>query len=146
MHNVIDSENKLHELGYVDYYDNLTLEERRIIDNSKGKYYTTWRGVWNENSLSTPCRLVFDASQANDQGYSLNDILAKGNNSLNKLVEILIRWTTHKVAFHTDIQKMYNTVQLDKTPLPIISLVWQLVRHSEVESCQNINLRSKVKW
>ena len=32
---------------------------------------------------------------------------------MNKLVEILIRWTVYKYAFHTDIQKMYNTVRLD---------------------------------
>jgi len=28
------------------------------------------------------------------------------------LVEILIRWTTHHTAFHTDICKMYNSVKL----------------------------------
>ena len=32
---------------------------------------------------------------------------------MNNLIEILIRWTTHKHAFHTDIQK-YNAVRLEK--------------------------------
>ena len=31
---------------------------------------------------------------------------------MNKLVEILIRWSKHRIGFHTDIKKMYNTVQL----------------------------------
>ena len=31
---------------------------------------------------------------------------------MNKLVEILIRWSTHRFGFHTDIRKMYNTVRL----------------------------------
>ena len=33
---------------------------------------------------------------------------------MNKLVKILIRWTVYKHVFHTDIQKMYNTVRLDR--------------------------------
>ena len=61
--------------------------------------------VWKNNSVSTPYRLVFDASQISSTGYSLSDILAKGRNNLNKLVEIVIRWFIHKVAFHTDIQR-----------------------------------------
>ena len=31
---------------------------------------------------------------------------------MNKLVEIMIRWLLHKFAYHTDIQKMYNTIRL----------------------------------
>ena len=31
---------------------------------------------------------------------------------MNKLVEIVIRWSAYKFAFHTDVQKMYNTVRL----------------------------------
>ena len=45
-------------------------------------------------------------------GCSLNSLLAKGANSLNNLQGISIRWTTHKYAYHTDIQKMYNKVLL----------------------------------
>ena len=48
-------------------------------------------------------------------GCSLNDILAKGTNNMNRLVEILIRWTIRKQGFHTDIQKMYNSVRLEKS-------------------------------
>ena len=31
---------------------------------------------------------------------------------MNKLVEILIRWLSHKFVYHTDIQKMYNIIKL----------------------------------
>ena len=30
-------------------------------------------------------------------------------------MEILIRWTTRKQGFHTNIQKMYNSVRLEKS-------------------------------
>ena len=38
----------------------------------------------------------------------------KDANSMNKLVEILIRWISQPRAFHTDVRKMYNAVRLDK--------------------------------
>ena len=34
---------------------------------------------------------------------------------MNKLVVILIRWSIRSCAFHTDVQKMYNAIQLDKS-------------------------------
>ena len=55
---------------------------------------------------------MFDTSQISNTGYSLNDILAKGRNNVNKLVEIVISWYIHKVAFYTDIQKMYSSIKL----------------------------------
>ena len=68
--------------------------------------FIPWRAVWNSNSISTPCRLVFDASQPTVSGTSLNDILEKGKNNMNELVEIVICWSTHKIGFHTDVKKM----------------------------------------
>ena len=68
---------------------------------SKIQKFIPWRAVWNGNSISTPCRLVFDASQPTASGCSLN-----------KLVEIVISWSIHKIGYHTDIKKMYNSVKL----------------------------------
>ena len=110
---VIESENKLQQLGFVEYFDNLTDDDKALF-NGQLQNYIPWRVVWNENSLSTYCRMVFDASHSAPGGCSLNSLLAKGVNTMNKLIEILIRWTTRNVGFHTDIQKMYNAVYLKK--------------------------------
>ena len=68
--------------------------------------FTPWRAVWNGNSVSKPCRIVFDASQQTPSGTSLNYILAKGGkHNMSKLVEIVIRWSKHRIGFHTDIKK-----------------------------------------
>ena len=32
--------------------------------------------------------------------------------SMNRLIEILVRWTIHKYTFHTDLQKLYNEICL----------------------------------
>ena len=73
-----------------------------------------WRVVWKANSVSAPWRLVFDESQISNAGYSLNDILAKGRNNMNNLLKSSsgsIQYT-HKVAFHTDIKKIHNSIKL----------------------------------
>ena len=108
---VIESERKLQELGFVDWLHNLSPEEQALIIELI-QYLIPWRAVHNENSVSTPTRVVFDASQCPRNGSSLNSLLAKGANSLNKLIEIMIRWLTYVHAYHTDVSKMYNRVLL----------------------------------
>ena len=122
---VIKSESKLQALGHVDYLSNLSNHQQLMLQNSKIQNYIPWRAVWKDNSLSTPCRLVFDASQPTDTGYSLNNLLAKGRNNMNKLQEIILRWFIHKVAYHTDVQKMYNSVQLREVDWCFQRYIWE---------------------
>ena len=53
---IIKAEAKLHELGYVDYLDNLPKEVQDFI-MSNLKYIIPWRVVYNPNSVSTPCTM-----------------------------------------------------------------------------------------
>ena len=109
---VLNSMEKLRNLGYVSKFDDLTDEQKSVINSSPVKYYIPWLIVWNANSISTPCRSVFNASSVTASGYSLNCLLPKGRNNLNKLVQIFILWLTYFCAFCTDVQKMYNTIRL----------------------------------
>ena len=102
---VLLSESKLQELGFVEYFDNLPQEDKNMILKAPSRYFIPWRAVWNENSLSTPCRVVFDASICPRGGCGLNSLLAKGANNMNSLIQILIRWSTHKHVYHIDIKK-----------------------------------------
>ena len=122
---VIQSEAKLQSLGHVEFVRNLTPEQQEMSTKNPVQNFIPWRAVWNGNSISTPCHLVFDASQRTASGTSLNDILAKGKNNMNKLVEIVIRWSTHKIGFHTDVKKMYNTVQLREKHWCFQRYIWQ---------------------
>ena len=114
---VLKAEKKLHDLGFVDFIHNLTDGQRNIIYSSPILHFIPWRVVWNTNSIRTPCRPVFDASNPTSSGLSLNHLLAKGKNNMNKLVEIVIRWMIRRCAYHTDLQTMYNRVCLDEMPL-----------------------------
>ena len=103
---IIQSEKKLQDLGHVDFVRNLPTGMKQKLKDSPIQNFIPWRVVWKGSSLSTPCHLVYDASQIINSGYSLNDIIAKGRKNMNKLIEIVIRWYTYKIAIHTDIQKM----------------------------------------
>ena len=122
---VLKSEAKLQQLGYVDYVSNLPPEQKQRILDSTFKHFLPWRAVWNTNSISTECRLVFDGSMPTSSTYAINDILAKGRNNLNKLVEIFIRWFTCVCAYHCDVRKMYNTVELREEDWIYQLYVWQ---------------------
>ena len=109
---VINSMKKLQSLGYISKVSELTEQQQSLINSSPVKYYIPWFAVWNPNSISTPCRSVFNASSPTASGYSLNDLLPKGRNNLNKLIQIFILWLTFFCGFCTDIQKMYNSIRL----------------------------------
>ena len=122
---IIKSEHKLQKLGYVDYVKNLPKEIQHSLAQSQFQNFIPWRAVWKESSVSTPCRVVFDASMPTESGFSLNDLLAKGRNNMNRLVDIFVRWRCHSVVFHTDVQKMYNSIKLHPSHWGLQRYLWQ---------------------
>ena len=105
---------RLQKLEFVDYVSNLSPEQQQGLHGNVIQNYIPWRIAHNPNSVTTPYRLVFDASHPTPSGNSLNDCLAKGHNSLNKLNEIVIRWAFHLHAYHCDVTKAYNSVKLNE--------------------------------
>ena len=122
---VIAAEQKLQDAGFVDYLDNLSDEQQQKILTSPVKYFLVWRPAYSSNSVSTSVRLVMDASFSLKGEYSLNDLLAKGRNGMNKLVEIAIRWCIHRFAYHTDISKMYPSIRLKEEFWNYQLYLWQ---------------------
>ena len=114
LQDVIKSHNKLRSKGHVVAYSELTDNERAVMDSSPGPgYFIPWRTVYKESSLSTPCRMVFDASaRTPNGGESLNNILAKGQNKLAKIMSVLMKFRTKRSAFTADVSMAYNGVKL----------------------------------
>ena len=48
----------------------------------------------------------------------INQILAKGENRLTKINEVLMKFRTKKHVFSMDISKMYNTLVLEEEAYP----------------------------
>ena len=122
---VVEFLEKLHRLGYVEYVENLNADQQKELKESPIQNFITWHCVWNKNSLSTPCRMVFNASYSSRGRRPLNSILAKGMNNISSLLQILLRWSIHPQAFHADIHKMYNSVSLHPSDWCYQRFWWQ---------------------
>ena len=114
LQDALDAERKLQDLGYVDWLQNLDKETQDMIFDAPVMHFIAWHIVRSGTSVTTPVRPVFNASAKTPSGYSLNDLLPKGTNNLNSLIEIMIRWTIKRYGYHTDVRKMYNSVVLRK--------------------------------
>ena len=122
---VLKAEKKLQDLGFVEWVKNLPKDIQELLKNSPIQNFLAWRIVWKSSSVSSPSRPVFDASMPTDTGKSLNDILVKGRNNMNKLQEVFIRWLTHKVAYHCDLQTWYNSLDLRKEDWCYQRYLWE---------------------
>ena len=85
-------------------------------------FYMPIHVVFKEASTTTKIRAVFDASAS---GVSFNDTLAVGPTVHPQLLDVLLKFRTHKVALTTDISKMYREVQLMESDKDFHRFVWR---------------------
>ena len=122
----VRSHDKLVTRGYVKADHELTKEERAAIAATPGDgYFIPWRIVHNEGSLSTPCRMVFDASSKTPGGNSLNGVLAKGKNRLVKIQNLLARFRQRSAAVTADISMAYNGTWLSADHIKYQKYLWK---------------------
>ena len=110
----IKAERKLHDLGFVSWVRDLPMEVQKMLKESPIQNFIPWFLTYKESSLSSAVRPVFHASMPTASGYALNDVVAKGKNNMNVLLEIFIRWRMYRFAFHTDVRTMYNCIKLEQ--------------------------------
>ena len=75
-------------------------------------FYLPMHAVRKEESTTTKLRVVFDASAKSSTGISLNESLLVGPTVHPPLIDVLLRFRTHRVALTTDVSKMYRAVEL----------------------------------
>jgi hypothetical protein len=122
----LKSHQKLLDRGHVMWEEDLPKHHRETIEKSPGAgYYIPWRIVHNEGSLSTPCRMVFDASSKTPGRESLNGCLAKGQNRLCKLQHLLLRFRMGQEAVTADISMAYNGTRLHPEHMKYQRYLWR---------------------
>ena len=84
-----------------------------FITNAAFQHYNPWRIVLNEDSISTPVRMVVDPTMT-----SFNLLLAKGENRLGYIFDIIVRNRCRQNAWSSDISKLYNQLHLAISALP----------------------------
>ena len=123
---VMASHEKLRSKGHVVLLTELSNEEQNDIKNiPEGTYYIPWRVVHKPGSISTPTRMVFDASSKSPGAESLNGILAKGMNNLANLSNKLIKFRCKPSGFAADVRMAYNGVKLHPDHLKHQLYVWK---------------------
>ena len=106
--------NKLHKAGHIQYWEDLSAEQKQKIECNPTSHYLCWDVGFKEGSMSTPARPVFDGSARTPGGTSLNEILAKGITTLARLVEVQLAWVVGRYALTGDVSQAYNAMLLDE--------------------------------
>ena len=77
-----------------------------------------------KDSVSTPVRMVTNSS-FNNAGNSLNSCLAAGPNSLNPMVDVVLRFRCREVGMQYDLSKAYNTMRTGLKERHLRRWVWK---------------------
>ena len=88
-------------------------------------FYLPMHAVRKEHSTTTKLRVVFDASAKSTSGTSLNDTLLVGPTVHPPLLDVLLRFRSHRVAVTADVSKMYRAVELTPEDRDYHRFVWR---------------------
>ena len=115
----------LYHAGIKEYFDQDQAELVPEEELNNGDVFYLPHHYVLKDSSTTKLRVVFDASCSSNNGKSLNDCLMVGPKLQPDLLDILIRFRCHKVAFIADIQKMYSQVKLNYEDRDYHRFLWR---------------------
>ena len=123
---ILKSHKKLESRGYVIAEVDLPEDVKEYLEIIGGAgYYIPWQVVFKPSSLTTPVRIVMNASSATPGGKSLNTILAKGANTLSKIYDTLLCFRSDKYALTSDVSMAYNGVSLEPKYYKFQRYLWK---------------------
>ena len=93
-------------------------------------HYISHHEVLKEESASTPCRIVFNAS-ASYKSHVLNEYWAKGPDLLGNLLGILVKFREDFVAYLGDVKKMYHSIRIDPEDQQTHRFLWRDFKRDE---------------
>lgn len=85
------------------------------------KYYMPHNAVLQEAKATTKLRVVFDASSGCP---SLHDCLLTGSNLNPNLLDVLIKFRLHQIAFPADITKAFLQIALAEKDKDAVRSLW----------------------
>ena len=99
------------------------MSAEEISDWSGPYQYITHHAVLKD-SITTPVRVVTNSS-FNNGGQSLNSCIASGPNSLNPMLDVMIRFRSYEVAIQFDLSKAYNTLRTGPVEKHLRRFLWR---------------------
>lgn len=116
------------------HMEKVTGSELRYLDAGENQvYYLPHHAVFKDTSVTTKCRVVFNASAPSDNGVSLNDTLMVGPKLQKLLFEILLKYRQHRVALVADIAKMYRMIWVNKKHQDLQRILWRFSSEDPIE-------------
>lgn len=105
------------------------------IETANNVYYLPHHAVYNESSLTTKLRAVFDGSAKTSIVISLNEVLKVGPSIQDELFDILLRFREHNVVITSDIAKMYRQINILPQQRDLQRILWRSDPESNMEHC-----------
>ena len=100
-------------------------------------HYIPHREVIREDKNTTKLRVVYDASaRVKEDSPSLNDCLYAGPPLSPLIYDILLRFSSHKIALTADIEKAFLNVSVNETDRDFLRFLWvNDISNREPELC-----------
>ncbi|XP_074033910.1 uncharacterized protein [Leptinotarsa decemlineata] len=108
-----------------DFIDQGHMKLVDIDPNEASSYYIGHHPVIKPSSISTPVRIVLDASAPTDNNVSLNDILYRGGKLQADLVTLLLNFRLFKVALTADVRQLYRQINVIENHWRYQRLLWR---------------------
>ena len=104
------------ERGIVEFVDTQTHTHNPV-------HYLPHHAVLREDKATTKLRIVYDAS-SRTCGPSLNDCLYTGPKFGQRIMDILLRFRTHRVAMAADIEKAFLMISVREEDRDVLRFLW----------------------
>lgn len=123
---IIKSLDKLRSRGFIISESEVTEADKKRMNVIGGPgTLLPWSIVFKPTSKSSPTRMVFNGSSTTPSGKSLNNIVAKGENTLAKIFDILLRFRAKACAMSGDIRMAYNGIWLHPEYWKFQKFLWR---------------------
>ena len=115
--------------AYVDFMDEYLrlghMSKVAASSTNDESFYLPHHPVFKNDSTTTKCRVVFDASSKSSTGVSLNDTLMVGPTIQQDATSILLRFRTQPIALTADVTKMYRQVWIHPKDRSLQRIIWR---------------------
>ena len=124
---------KLEYFAFMSEYNDLNHMSEIIDDREDNGFYLPHHAVIKNSSLTTKCRVVFDAAAKTTSGYSLNNVQFSGPTIQQDVFSILVRFRIYAFVMTGDISKMYRQILVDDSETKYQKIFWRMYPEKEVK-------------
>ncbi|GBL90032.1 hypothetical protein AVEN_178425-1 [Araneus ventricosus] len=98
------------------------------------RYYLPHHGVQKDDSTTTKLRVVFNASETDNEGRSLNDYLEKGPKLRKDLMTLLWKFRVYRISLTSDLEKIFRMIRVNRDQVDHQRIFWPFNSAEPVKS------------